>query len=116
MAALLHVKFTEDFPALVDRACIEKQHSGGSVEYRVYQEGLRRRPDLSLLGPCSRRYEAPQSLVAAGLIEPIDWSDRRPRRRWNVAAVRHRLHATARAMLGPGFREVRRRWLALERW
>jgi hypothetical protein len=111
MAALLHLKFTEDFPALVDRACIEKQHSGGSVEYRVYQAALRSRPDISFLGPCSARYEDPQSLVAAGLIEPVGWSDTRPRRRWNVVAVRHWLHAAARAMLGPDFRAVRRRWL-----
>jgi Glycosyl transferase family 2 len=109
MAALLHLKFTEEFPALVERAGIEKQHAGD--EYCVYQNALRDRPDVSFFGPDSRLYEGPQSLIAAGLINIVDWSDSRRYPRWDVSNLRHRLHALAQASIGPDFRQVRQRWL-----
>jgi hypothetical protein len=110
LGALLHAKFTADFPARVDRAVVEKQHSRRSEYYQVYQAHLRQRPDLSFFGPGSRRFCGPQSLIAAGIMEAIDWSV--PRRPWhNTATMRHRLHAAARALFGANLRSVRGRWL-----
>jgi hypothetical protein len=110
LGAFLHAKFTADFPARVERAVVEKQHARRSELYQVYQAHLRRCPDLSLFGPGSRRYCGPQSLIDTGIMEAIDWSAPR-RRRGNAAqAMRHRLHAVARALVGADFRFVRRRW------
>lgn len=108
-AAVLHLKFTQEFPGLVERAGIEKQHAGD--EYRVYQDILRDEPDVSFFGPDSQPYEGPQSLITAGFINPIDWSDPRRSRRVDVSILRHRLHVLAQGALGPQFREVRQRWL-----
>jgi len=107
LGALLHAKFTADFPIRVDCAVIEKQHSKRSELYEVYQAHLRQCPDLSFFGPGSRRYCGPQSLVDAGIMEAIDWAvPRRPRH--NAAkAMRHRLHAAARALFGASFRSVK---------
>jgi hypothetical protein len=110
LGALLHAKFTSDFPARVDQAVIEKQHSAQSRFYRIYQAHLRRYPDLSFFGPGSRRYCGPQSLIDAGIMEAIDWSaPRRPRPK-APEAMRHRLHSAARALIGTNFRFVRSLW------
>jgi hypothetical protein len=110
LGALLHAKFTSDFPGRVDQAVIEKQHSKRSEFYRIYQAHLRRYPDLSLFGPESRRYCGPQSLIDAGIMEAIDWSAPRRSRPEAPGAMRHRLHSAARALIGTNFRFVRRLW------
>ena len=109
LAAVLHLKFTEEFSGLVERASIEKQHAGD--EYRVYQDTLHDRPDVSFFGSDSQLYQGPQSLISAGFINTIDWSDPRRYRRLDVNVLRHRLHALAQGALGPDFRDVRQRWL-----
>ena len=74
LAAMLHLKFTLDFVALVDRAVTEKQFWKDAKEYRVYRDALGKAPDLTLYNAESRRYAGPGSLIAAGLIKPIEWS------------------------------------------
>jgi hypothetical protein len=110
LGALLHLKFTADFPARVDRAVIEKQHARRSEFYKAYQDQLQRRPDLSFFSPASRRYCGPQSLIDAGIMDAIDWSAPRRYCRDVEGALRHRLHATARALAGASFRSVRVAW------
>jgi hypothetical protein len=115
LAALVHVKFTEDFPALVERACSEKQHSSGSVEYFHYQRALKENPNVSFFGPDSRRFDGPQALLSAGFIEPIDWLAKSVARRPDIVTIRHRLHARARSWFGVDFSRIKERWLRVER-
>jgi glycosyltransferase involved in cell wall biosynthesis len=69
MAALLHYKFIGDMKRRVELAISRKEHFGGAISYRrlenaVSSSGWRR----SLLGPQSRRYGGPASLLRHGLI------------------------------------------------
>jgi len=74
---LLHYKFGEGFLAKAERASVEGNYWRGSLEYRRYLEVLARDRDLRLDYPDSRAYASPADLVAAGLIAPIPWEERR---------------------------------------
>jgi hypothetical protein len=74
---LLHYKFGDGFLAKAERASAEGNYWRGSLEYRRYLEVLARDRGLSLDYPGSRAYSGPADLVAAGLIAPIPWAERR---------------------------------------
>ena len=75
--ALLHYKFGDGFLAKAERASIEGNYWRGSLEYRRYLEVMARDRDLRLDYSGSRAYAGPADLVAAGLIAPIPWEERR---------------------------------------
>ena len=74
---LLHYKFGEGFLAKAERASVEGNYWRGSLEYRRYLEIIARDRGLRLDYPGSRAYAGPADLVAAGLIAPIPWEERR---------------------------------------
>jgi len=67
-AVLLHFKFLSDFPAVVERAVERGEYFSNAREYRCYREVLDERPDLSLHGPGSLRYEDSAQLERLGLL------------------------------------------------
>ena len=71
---MLHYKFLPGFVEKIKRAIKDKTYWDGSSEYRRYLTALKREPDLSLMYSGTRRYQTSEDLVAAGLIERIDWS------------------------------------------
>ncbi len=96
---ILHYKFRDGFLAKAERASAEGNYWRGSLEYRRYLEVLARDRGLRLDYPESRAYGGPGDLVAAGLIAPIAWEERRTLLR-SVAALGRRLRmrpASARA-------------------
>jgi hypothetical protein len=68
--ALAHFKFLAGFAGKVTAAVADAQYHFQSLEYRFLQAALTAVGDRSLLGPESRRYAGPESLVAAGLLHP----------------------------------------------
>jgi glycosyl transferase family 2 len=108
-AALLHLKFTSDFVALVERAVVEKQFWQEAKEYRIYKEALDREPSLSMFYEGSMLYNGPASLVEAGLIQTIAWDRQTKTAKPEAAPIRHRIHAGLRSLFGPHFSAVRRR-------
>ena len=68
---LLHFKFDGDTADRISDALVRGQYWQSSYEYRVYDEALKRVPDLSLMSPSSCRYSAPSHLVELGVIERI---------------------------------------------
>lgn len=88
--ALLHYKFGDGFLAKAELASLEGNYWRGSLEYRRYIEVLARDRDLRLDYPGSRAYAGPIDLVAAGLIVPIPWEERR-NLLWSVAKLGWRL-------------------------
>jgi len=68
---LLHFKFDGDTADRISDALVRGQYWRSSYEYRVYDEALKRMPDLSLMAPSSCRYSAPSQLVELGVIERI---------------------------------------------
>jgi Glycosyl transferase family 2 len=73
LGRLLHLKLTSRFKEKVDQALREGQHWNGGSEYRIYAEWLGGDELRDLRTGESRRYTGPQDLIAAGLMEPIDW-------------------------------------------
>jgi hypothetical protein len=71
VAALLHYKFTERFPAKIADAVTRRCYFNDSAEYRAYQAALLGSDGRSLAFPGSATYSGPEDLVAAGLIEPL---------------------------------------------
>lgn len=90
LAGILHYKFHEGLSAKIGDALERGQYFDGSAEYRHYAEVLGANPGLGLACPASRRYRGPEDLVAAGLIEPIDWNASPPPAM--PATVRTRVH------------------------
>jgi lipopolysaccharide biosynthesis glycosyltransferase len=73
--ALLHFKFLHDFPERVRTAVAEAQHWREAAEYRRYAAWIERGGGHAKFFSTrySRVYRGPESLVAAGLMEPISW-------------------------------------------
>lgn len=71
LLGLLHFKFLPDTIQRIEAAVKAGNYWGGSIEYKCYQAILSKDPQLSLMSDVSRRYEAPENLVAARLIEPL---------------------------------------------
>lgn len=75
LAGVLHYKFNEGLRAKIADATEREQYFDGSAEYKHYAAVLSAEPGLGLAYPGSRRYAGPGDLVAAGLIEAIDWEE-----------------------------------------
>jgi len=75
LLGVLHEKFSHEFRRRVNVALQEGQYWNDSAEYRAYSQALEKDPRLSLWTQNSQSYEDSSSLVANGLIEPVDWSD-----------------------------------------
>lgn len=73
---LLHFKFLYDFHERAIAATEHGQHWKGSSEYHHYRRVLEADPDLTPFYPGCGRYQNSKSLVAAGLMPPIDWEDK----------------------------------------
>ena len=70
---LLHLKLTARFKGKVAEALREGQHWNGGIEYQRYAEWLDGRDTIDLATEHSRRYTGPADLIAAGLLEPLQW-------------------------------------------
>lgn len=73
-AALLHLKMFGDLAERSERFEREGQHWNKSHAYRTINQKLREAPEIVAIYENSKRYEGPQSLVKAGLMQAIDWS------------------------------------------
>lgn len=69
--ALAHFKFLNGVEQKVAAAVADGQYYRQSLEYRFLQAAIAAVGNGSLLGPESRRYTGPESLVQAGLLQPI---------------------------------------------
>lgn len=69
--ALAHFKFFTGFDRKVAAAVDDAQYHRQSVEYRLLAAAITMVGNRSLLGPESRRYTGPESLVAARLLQPV---------------------------------------------
>ena len=61
----------DGFERKLAAAVEDGQYYAESVEYRFLQAAIAVAGDRSLLGPESRRYTGPESLVAAHLLQPV---------------------------------------------
>ena len=77
LVAMLHFKFHGDWLEKVIRAIEDASYWEGSREYRAYASALESDPGLSLHCEASRRFGTASDLVEAGLIQPMDWPQRR---------------------------------------
>lgn len=77
LGRLLHLKLTGDFKSKVERALRENQHWNEAVEYRGYARWLGAGEGAGLMFEQSTRYTGPGDLIAAALLEPIEWGRRR---------------------------------------
>lgn len=66
---LLHYKFLENFPQLVQKAIAEQQYYEGSAEYKNYQTVLKNTAHLSLMSDQSHELRDVQQLVDLGLLD-----------------------------------------------
>lgn len=69
--ALAHFKFVAGFTRKVATAVDDGQYYKESVHYRFLQAAITAVGNRSLLGPESRRYAGPESLVAAQLLKSV---------------------------------------------
>jgi hypothetical protein len=72
-ARLLHLKIDSQFRAKVAEALRDGQHWNDGAEYRSYAEWLDEHDAADLATGISRRYTGPADLIAAGLLEPLEW-------------------------------------------
>ena len=72
-ARLLHVKLHSGLESKARRSVIEMQHWNESTEYRRYVEVLLASPELTAHYPKSKKYDGPESLVAAGFMMDPDF-------------------------------------------
>ena len=72
---ILHYKFLPDAVDRIRKSVQEKNYWKDSVECKSYLTALDNDPDISLFSDCSIRYESPDDLVRAGVIQPIGWPD-----------------------------------------
>ncbi|WP_208350158.1 glycosyltransferase family 2 protein [Pseudaestuariivita rosea] len=79
MIALQHYKFLPGFVAKAEAAIKNKTYFSGSAEYQTYLAALAPEPELTLQYDGTTRYNGPNNLIEAGLIDPIDWSNVRQR-------------------------------------
>jgi hypothetical protein len=70
---LLHLKLTARFRAKVEEGLRGGQHWNSGIEYQGYAKWLASRDIGDLVIADSRRYTGPADLIAAGLLEPLDW-------------------------------------------
>lgn len=70
--ALAHFKFLPGFERKVAAAVADAQYFGQSLEYRFLQAAIAAVENRSLLGPESRRYTGPESLVEANLLQQCE--------------------------------------------
>jgi hypothetical protein len=78
--ALLHFKFLPDFADKVAFAVESGEFWGDSIQYRRYQKSLENQEMASFYYAGSRAYDGPRSLVAAGLMNSINWQSEQPTR------------------------------------
>jgi hypothetical protein len=78
LLGLLHFKFPPDFAERIREGLAQTGRFRSSAEYRVYEAVCARDPEISMLGPPSRRYDGSASLVQAGLIAPVGWDGPAP--------------------------------------
>lgn len=79
-AAFLHLKMLDDF---IERCAVnerENQHAFNSRAYRIINQRVAEMPALNALYEGSRHYVGPASLIAQGLLLPIDWHTSPPER------------------------------------
>jgi len=70
--ALAHFKFFAGFGRKIADAVADAQYYHQSLEYRFLQAAIDAVGNRSLLAPESRRYQGPESLVAARLLQPVE--------------------------------------------
>lgn len=73
-AALLHFKLLDDFEQRVSQAIREGQHWKVAIEYHAYRRWLEKgqtcySPEFSI------KYQDPQDLVSAGIVQAIPWNE-----------------------------------------
>jgi hypothetical protein len=66
--AVLHVKFTGDFPAALARALREKSYWNASRDYQAYAAALARDPQLTLWSPHAHELRSIDELVDRGFL------------------------------------------------
>lgn len=76
LAALIHLKFMDDFAERAARNEREGQHYDNAMKYRVINETLSEQPKQIAHHDRSARYSGPESLMRHNLLLPIDWSKR----------------------------------------
>ncbi|MGE0007649.1 MAG: glycosyltransferase family 2 protein [Parvibaculaceae bacterium] len=74
LAALIHLKFTDDFAERAELNLREGRHFDKSRKYRTIVETLTREPRQVAAFARSAGYAGPQSLIAHDLLLPIDWT------------------------------------------
>ncbi|SFV34232.1 FkbM family methyltransferase [Hyphomicrobium facile] len=72
---ILHFKFLPGVTDRIKTAVREKSYWNDSIEYHCYLSAFEKDPKLTLHSEVSREFSGSQSLVEAGLIKPIVWSD-----------------------------------------
>jgi|GEM_PF-518193 len=72
-AALIHLKFLDDFVERSARNEREGEHHDNAEKYRVINEKLAEQPKQIAFYPKSERYAGPDSLIAHNLLLPIEW-------------------------------------------
>lgn len=70
---LLHLKLTSHFKIKVEQALRERQHWNDCIEYQGYAKWLGSSYIVDLMIERSTRYASPADLIAAGLLQAIDW-------------------------------------------
>jgi glycosyltransferase involved in cell wall biosynthesis len=69
--AVLHFKFTSQFPAYVTSEATRREHAVNGFQYQEYARGLERTPDLCFYDPnYSVRFSDTAALVALGVMTP----------------------------------------------
>ena len=71
--ALLHFKFVSSFQDKIAYAIKHKNHYNGSSEYKKYLDKINAAENFSLFSSVSKKYEGPESLVAANLMTAGSW-------------------------------------------
>lgn len=73
LLAILHYKFTKNYPEKVADAVARKQYWNRSAEYAVYEAALARNPGLVLKFCESVEYANSKSICSFGLIQSLAW-------------------------------------------
>lgn len=74
MAALLHLKLTDNFRERCARYVQEKQHANESKGYRIINNELQKSSIRTAMHSRSKRYRGPKSFIRHNLMFSIDWN------------------------------------------
>ncbi|MDL2316049.1 glycosyltransferase family 2 protein [Desulfovibrio sp. OttesenSCG-928-A18] len=109
---LLHYKFSRRDLLKIDDALARQVYWNNSEDYQRYARWFRENPEQGFMYEGSREYQSPDSLVAAGVIAPIDWSgatrhmlDWRDRTQWKNPLQRARIKYMFKDYLKFGWRK-----------